>query len=503
MIEDVDDPSRVDSSIMTRLMGRALAADDPAAALSGLSRIGGAVEPLEAKQRVLRSLAYMDDIVMPGQRVGDIVSSTQRLLDSDLPPELNGRMIEAGLGASPADRARVMDRLGQLAERTGDPRVLGAVADRLNGAAGRNAMSPAHRADFLARMNDLADQTNALVAKHPQYEAAAREMMLGATDAHLYDTYIDGLTGSDGLIPSLRDYADSKASSTVQEMNDLLNPANLDDPSLRGVVEGAPLSSADHVGHLGTGTEGSSRALIDALQADHAARELDSLASRLRHLTDESIKDPGGLGASARSVMEDITTKLQGMDIDSMPPHLQRSMRDIIDTVRDFNRTINDTHTIIPGERRISDELYDFLRGKTPSKEIRDEVNIDPATGTRFTPPYPDPALPGLTVTKSLHADHIVSMDTIARMRGFELLTTAEKLRILNDSDNFIGLSETANTSKGSKSFEEWTTYDKGGIDVDPDFRDRMIQRERDTRGVLEGRIEDILAARGVPLPDV
>ncbi len=114
------------------------------------------------------------------------------------------------------------------------------------------------------------------------------------------------------------------------------------------------------------------------------------------------------------------------------------------------------------GERRISDELYDELRDLTPTKEIRDLVNKDKTFS------MDDPALPGKQITNKLHADHIVPMDKISRMEGFEKLTKQQQLEVLNNPDNFIGLSESANTSKGAKSFEEWTTYKKENIQVDP-----------------------------------
>jgi hypothetical protein len=139
------------------------------------------------------------------------------------------------------------------------------------------------------------------------------------------------------------------------------------------------------------------------------------------------------------------------------------------------------------GPRRISDALYEELRAATPTPEIRDLVNAG------RLPPYPDPALPGLTVTKRLHADHVVSMDTIARMEGFDRLTKTQQLAVLNNERNFIGLSETANTSKGSKSFTDWTRYKKGGIDVDPAFRQQMMMEEARTQRLLQQQIDDFL----------
>ena len=62
-----------------------------------------------------------------------------------------------------------------------------------------------------------------------------------------------------------------------------------------------------------------------------------------------------------------------------------------------------------------------------------------------------DFALSGKTITTPLEADHIVPMKKITCMDNFEKLTYEEQLEVLNYKDNFIGLSKSANTSKGSK----------------------------------------------------
>lgn len=49
-------------------------------------------------------------------------------------------------------------------------------------------------------------------------------------------------------------------------------------------------------------------------------------------------------------------------------------------------------------------------------------------------------------------------MDKITRMEGFNILTKVKQIDVLNNKDNFIGLSEAANKSNGSKYYSEWTT---------------------------------------------
>lgn len=132
------------------------------------------------------------------------------------------------------------------------------------------------------------------------------------------------------------------------------------------------------------------------------------------------------------------------------------------------------------GERQIPQSDYDELRDLTPNSSIRRQVNEG------VTLPMKDPALPGLDITKNFHADHIVSMDEITRMDGFGKLTQEQQLAVLNNPDNFTGLSQTANTSKGSKSFEEWIEYKKGGIKVDENFRQEMMKKAEELKITLQ-----------------
>jgi len=139
------------------------------------------------------------------------------------------------------------------------------------------------------------------------------------------------------------------------------------------------------------------------------------------------------------------------------------------------------------GERRISKEQYDALRSSTPNSAIRDKINKGKI------PPFPDEALPGMTVNKKLEADHIVSMDKITRMEGFDKLSNTQQLSILNNPDNFIGLSKSANTSKGSKSFKEWTEHKKTGTQVDQAFRAKMIKIENKLEIDLQQQIDQLI----------
>lgn len=77
-------------------------------------------------------------------------------------------------------------------------------------------------------------------------------------------------------------------------------------------------------------------------------------------------------------------------------------------------------------------------------------------------------------------------------MEGFDTLTKEQQIEVLNYKDNFIGLSEAANKSKGSKSYSEWTTYKKENIEVDSNFRTKMIEKEKQLEIDIQNQIDEI-----------
>ena len=144
------------------------------------------------------------------------------------------------------------------------------------------------------------------------------------------------------------------------------------------------------------------------------------------------------------------------------------------------------------GERRISDKEYDELRKHTPSRKIRQKVNENNVIGAD------DPAIPGKKIEGSLEADHIVSMDKIAKMENFDNLSTENQIKVLNYEENFTGLSKSSNTSKGAKSYSEWTTYKKENIPISMEYKAEMMKKESALEPVLQGMIDGLLKEQGV-----
>ncbi|MDE7321950.1 MAG: hypothetical protein K2N73_04345 [Lachnospiraceae bacterium] len=81
-------------------------------------------------------------------------------------------------------------------------------------------------------------------------------------------------------------------------------------------------------------------------------------------------------------------------------------------------------------------------------------------------------------------------MKFIATLDGFDKLDFDQQLEVLNNAKNFLGLSETANKSKGPKTYFDWLKYKAGDIDVDNAFRNSMIIQEKIIERALQGQID-------------
>ena len=135
------------------------------------------------------------------------------------------------------------------------------------------------------------------------------------------------------------------------------------------------------------------------------------------------------------------------------------------------------------GESKLSAAEYKKLRDNTPTPNLRMRVNEG------ISLPMNDFAIPGNVITKKLEADHIVPMKKIVTMEGFDKLSSEQQLSVLNFEENFIGLSKSANTSKGAKSYSDWTMYKKTNTPINPIFREEMIRKE----AILEGKLQSMI----------
>ena len=102
-----------------------------------------------------------------------------------------------------------------------------------------------------------------------------------------------------------------------------------------------------------------------------------------------------------------------------------------------------------------TDQEYERVRKKTPSRAIRKSIN-------KATPKICQACnLPA----QSLAADHVVPLKIISQMKGFACLPPAEQERIANSPDNFVGLCKSCNSSKCDKLWHTWKGVKSKGWD--------------------------------------
>lgn len=490
-----------DSSLVPRLMGRVADSANPNSVIGHIHELSTRLDSDHSKA-IIRDLGYNQGTAS----ILEYTSAIHDLMGRNLPDNLTGHLLTSALGTP--DRPGFINAVTHLAGIPNvacDHALLGSIAQRMQGSASRGAMTPVDRIHFINGISDIAARANSLANKFPEFAYLTGDLVQGAVDAHRPGSFLGDPPAFDGearaLINQLDAYAQSSEATAARHLNAQAD-AVLADPAMAAHVAGFsfPPSSAT----TGAGTPRSTAEIIAAIHERVGQHELGRVVALIEHLTSRAIADPTGAGVQMRTLMANVKSLLGGLKADTlktMPWLLPHYLR-IVDHVSNFYRIVNSTHLILPGGRRISDADYDDLRDGTPTKEVRDLVNRGLAP-----PPFPDPALPGQMVTKNLHADHIVSMDTIARMKNFELLTRAQQLSVLNFTGgtstvlgvhgNFVGLSEAANTSKGAKTYAAWLGHQALGVNVDPHFKATMMAEEARIAKELQNEINRLVILNG------
>lgn len=74
----------------------------------------------------------------------------------------------------------------------------------------------------------------------------------------------------------------------------------------------------------------------------------------------------------------------------------------------------------------------------------------------------------------------MLSSDSITERNGFEKLDEAQQISVLNHQENFVGLCEAANRSKGAKTFEQWTEHKASRTKVSETFSEQMMTKGKE-----------------------
>ncbi|MFZ8014018.1 hypothetical protein ACO1DJ_11390 [Staphylococcus epidermidis] len=139
------------------------------------------------------------------------------------------------------------------------------------------------------------------------------------------------------------------------------------------------------------------------------------------------------------------------------------------------------------GKVKISSQLRKRLRSRTPNVELNRKVN----EGVKLS--MIDFALLGKMINNKLEADHIVSMNKIIKMDGFDKLDYKQQIDLLNYEKNIMRLSKSANAYKNNKNYLVWEEYKKEGIKVDSTFRNRMIKKEAELEKEIQHKIDELI----------
>ena len=126
----------------------------------------------------------------------------------------------------------------------------------------------------------------------------------------------------------------------------------------------------------------------------------------------------------------------------------------------------------------ITDTLYNRLRRKSPSDAIKDQFRLETHDAI-----YGEPM-------KERTVDHIVSMNEITQMPGFNRLTFDQQVEVLNCCGNFMALDRRVNSSKHLRTFNEWKGYSEWG-EIPKQKRQELIELEATLRKAIIKAIEE------------
>ena len=106
-----------------------------------------------------------------------------------------------------------------------------------------------------------------------------------------------------------------------------------------------------------------------------------------------------------------------------------------------------------------SDEQYEKVRKKTPTRAVKKAVNSA----------SPKKCAACGSVAPTLAADHIVPLKVISQMPGYACLSEENQKEIANAPSNFVGLCTSCNSSKCAKLWFRWNGVKSKGTTFKPE----------------------------------
>ncbi|MEQ9497860.1 MAG: toxin TcdB middle/N-terminal domain-containing protein [Deltaproteobacteria bacterium] len=134
-------------------------------------------------------------------------------------------------------------------------------------------------------------------------------------------------------------------------------------------------------------------------------------------------------------------------------------------------------------------QLYDYLRPKTPSKAAKAHV------WEGITLPFHDRSIDILTWEVDI--DHVVALQRMIHLPGFRRLNVDNMLTVVNDIRNLVAMSMTSNRAMGAKSYIDYVYHKTRGLPVDEAWQAEMIELEAKLMKIIQERIDELLKEQG------
>ncbi|PYG01815.1 hypothetical protein SAMN05216184_101279 [Georgenia satyanarayanai] len=204
-------------------------------------------------------------------------------------------------------------------------------------------------------------------------------------------------------------------------------------------------------------------------------KEADVLARTYERMRAAGKMDVALLSAEERTLLDQLAPSGNAADLSL------KELRDLpteLGLKKDIAAALRREEELVKQLYREGRPLYEIMRAASPSYASRARVLTDAAGRDAATVLRPR--------SGALHVDHVVPLNEIVRMPGFDKLRPERQLEIVNDVRNLRAVDALANTSRGDRSWHDWANallhYDAAALG-------RMRVLEDEMRTYLAGRI--------------
>jgi len=233
-----------------------------------------------------------------------------------------------------------------------------------------------------------------------------------------------------------------------------------------------------------------------------AAQGIQAMETEARVAQAESAVQRGEQGlARQRQMAQEIddlerqlSNDLHGRYRSQTPPQVDRGYWG---RVEELQRRKTELANELYRSRGVTAEVKATLRGRTPpgTGTVRTEILNDMddafrsggASGSAFVD-----ITNGNPIVGTPAIDHLVPFEDIVQMEGFNQLTFAQQLQVINHAPNFIPLSGVANSSKLNRTLVQWFNTPQGSR-VSILWRTELITRQGTARQSLRDVIDAFL----------